>query len=190
MHVTNTGKVVGWQGALTIETKVPKSWLPTPDSRSQIKTQGSGCSWTHQPSGLCAIYGLRVNRYGLVVRELSRSCLLTIRRSIVAHAFLSMVSHAAPWEQRVPMMGTLTGDQPFRASTRRHRGRHFASCSQRRTGHSMSSSRFLCWRVDLRTDLSACMRLQPPHIFLFCRRRRLVKRESYSKRIRQASSRM
>ena len=190
MHVTNTGKVVGWQGALTIETKVPKGWLPTRTAahRSRPKTLVA-----HGRISLRALALFKVFRSTAMAssfRELTRSCLLTIRRSIVAHAFLSMVSHATPWEQRVPMMGTLTGDQPFRASTRRHRGRRFASCSQRRTGHSMSSSRFLCWRVDLRTDLSACMRLQPPHIFLFCRRRRLVKRESYSKRIRQASSRM
>lgn len=40
MHVTNTGKVVGWQGAVTIEAKVPKGWLPTRTAahRSRPKT--------------------------------------------------------------------------------------------------------------------------------------------------------
>src|SRR5262249_39076702 len=79
--------------------------------------------------------------------------------------------------EEVAKLDTSRGDQPFRASTRRHRGRRFASCSQRRTGHSMFFFRFLCWRADSKTDLFACTQPPPRHIFLFCTLRQLAKRE-------------
>jgi hypothetical protein len=74
-------------------------------------------------------------------------------------------------------LGTSRGDRPFRVSTRRHRGRRFASCSQQRTGYSMSFFRFLCWLADSRTDLFACTQPRQRHIFLFGTRRPLAKHE-------------
>jgi len=72
---------------------------------------------------------------------------------------------------------TSTSDQQFLASTRRRRGRRFVSCSQRRTGHNTSFSRFPCRRADLRADLFACTQLRLSHIFLFCTRRQPAKHE-------------
>src|SRR5215813_5590699 len=78
----------GWlAGGLTIETKVPKGWLPTRTAAHRSRPKNLVAHGRISLRALALFKVFRSTAMASSFRELTRSCLLTIRRSIVAHAF-------------------------------------------------------------------------------------------------------